>query len=117
MQSLTESIDQSARSCRRKLAGIQRSLRNDTISRNCRNLQNRIPAATEIAIRFRPKILLKCSVRKTGPKYRYPTIGLDYGGYKSSFSLNHKFNHYDRRIRFSLPHSNSTQLLREAAGV
>jgi hypothetical protein len=33
--------------------------------------------------------------RKTGPKY--PTIGLDYG-YKSSFSLNHRFNHYDRRI-------------------
>jgi hypothetical protein len=33
--------------------------------------------------------------RKTGPKF--PTIGLDYG-YKSSFSLNHRFNHYDRRI-------------------
>ena len=79
---------------RRKLAGIQRSLRKYTISRNRRNLQNRNSAAAEIAIRFGPKILLKCSVRKTGPKFR--TTGLDYG-YKSSFSLNHKFNHYDRR--------------------
>jgi hypothetical protein len=35
------------------------------------------------------------SVRQTGPKY--PTIRID-DGYKSSFSLNHKFNHYDRRI-------------------
>jgi hypothetical protein len=37
--------------------------------------------------------------RETGPKY--PTIGLDYG-YKSSFSLNHRFNHYDRRIRMAM---------------
>ena len=37
---------------RRKLAGIQRSLRNDTISRNRRNLQNTNSAAAEIAIRF-----------------------------------------------------------------
>jgi hypothetical protein len=59
------------------------------ILRNVRNLQNRNSAAAEIAIRFGPKILLKCSVRKTGPKY--PTIGLD-DGYKSSFSLNHKLN-------------------------
>jgi hypothetical protein len=36
--------------------------------------------------------------RKTGPTF--PTIGLDYiYGYKSSFSLNHKLNHYDRRTR------------------
>jgi hypothetical protein len=62
------------------------SLRKDRISRNRRNLQNRNSAAAEIAIRFSPKILLKCSMRETGPKY--PTIGLDYG-YKSSFSLNH----------------------------
>jgi hypothetical protein len=82
-----------SRYSRRKLAGIQRSLRKYTISRNRRNLQNRNSAAAEIAIRFGPKILLKCVSRKTGPKY--PTIGLDYG-YKSSFSLNHKFNHYDR---------------------
>jgi hypothetical protein len=81
-------------SCRKKLAGIQRSLGNPRISRNRRNLQNRNSAATEIAIRFGPKILLKCDRRETGPKY--PTIGLDYG-YKSSFSLNHRFNHYDRR--------------------
>ena len=39
-----------------------------------------------IAIRFGPKILLKCDRRKTGPKY--PCTGLD-DGYKSSFSLNH----------------------------
>jgi hypothetical protein len=44
------------------------------------NLQNRNSAAAEIAIRFGPKILLKCSVRQRGPKY--PTIGLD-DGYKS----------------------------------
>ena len=91
--------------CRRKLAGIQRSLRKYTISRNRRNLQNRNSAAAEIAIRFGPKILLKCSVRKTGPKY--PTISLD-DGYKSSFSLNHKLNHYDRRIdRRTHPHADS----------
>ena len=48
---------------------IQRSLRKYTISRNRRNLQNRNSAAAEIPIRFRPKILLKCSVTKTGPKY------------------------------------------------
>ena len=76
---------------RRKLAGIQRSLRNDVISRNRRNLQNRNSAAAGIAIRFGPNVLLKCSVRQTGPKY--PTITLDFT-YKSSFSLNHKFNHY-----------------------
>ena len=70
---------------RRKLAGIQRSLRKYTISRNRQNLQNRNSEAAEIAIRFGPKILLKCSVRKTGPKY--PTITLDFA-YKSSFSLN-----------------------------
>ena len=62
---------------RRKLAGIQRSLRNPRISRNRRNLQNRNSAAAEIAIRFGPKILLKCSVRKTGPKFR--TTGLTTG--------------------------------------
>jgi hypothetical protein len=67
---------------RRKLAGIQRSLRKYTISRNRRNLQNRNSAAAEIAIRFGPKILLKCDRRESGPKFR--TIGLDYG-YKSSF--------------------------------
>jgi hypothetical protein len=72
---------------RRKLAGIQRSLRNPRISRNRRNLQNRNSAAAEIAIRFGPKILLKCDRRETGPKY--PCTGLDYG-YKSSFSLNHR---------------------------
>jgi hypothetical protein len=77
---------------------FQRSLRNPRISRNRRNLQNRNSAATEIATRFGPKILLKCDRRETGPKY--PTIGLDYGykWYKSSFSLNHKLNHYDWRI-------------------
>jgi hypothetical protein len=62
---------------RRKLAGIQRSLGNPRISRNRRNLQNRNSAAAEIAIRFGPKILLKCSVRKTGPKFR--TTGLTTG--------------------------------------
>jgi hypothetical protein len=37
---------------------------------------------------------------KTGPKY--PCARIDYG-YKSSFSLNHKLNHYhyDRRISFT----------------
>jgi hypothetical protein len=84
---------------RRKLAGIQRSLRNPRISRNRRNLQNRNSAAAEIAIRFGPKILLKCDRRETGPKY--PCTGLDYG-YKSSFSLNHRFNHYDRRTGASI---------------
>eukprot|EP01047_Picozoa_sp_COSAG01_P043102 COSAG01_NODE_3808_length_5677_cov_7.172643_5_plen_223_part_00 len=110
---------------RRKLAGIQRSLRKYRISRNRRNLQNRNSAAAEIAIRFGPKILLKCVSRKTGPKYPCTTVlvivctlgqqstfdsvlycirintfdctGLDYG-YKSSFSLNHRFNPYGRRI-------------------
>jgi hypothetical protein len=67
---------------RRKLAGIQRSLGNRRISQNRRNLQNRNSAAAEIAIRFGPKILLKCDRRESGPKFR--TIGLDYG-YKSSF--------------------------------
>eukprot|EP01047_Picozoa_sp_COSAG01_P002306 COSAG01_NODE_60_length_29981_cov_23.262533_31_plen_99_part_00 len=43
------------------------SLRNDIISRNRRNLQNRNSAAAGIAIRFGPNVLLKCSVRKTGP--------------------------------------------------
>ena len=62
------------------------SLRNDIISRYRRNLQNRNSAAAGIAIRFGPKILLKCDRRKTGPKY--PCTGLD-DGYKSSFSLNH----------------------------
>jgi hypothetical protein len=52
-------------------------LENRRISRNCRNLQNRNSAAAEIAIRFGPKILLKCVRRKTGPKY--PTIRLDDG--------------------------------------
>jgi hypothetical protein len=37
---------------------------------------------------FEPKILLKCSVL---------VLGRIDDGYKSSFSLNHKFNHYDRR--------------------
>jgi hypothetical protein len=46
-------------------------------------------------IRFGPKILLECARLKTGPKY--PCTRIDYG-YKSSFSLNHKLNHYDRRI-------------------
>jgi hypothetical protein len=58
-------------------------------------MQNMNSAAAEIAIRSGPKILLKCDRRQTGPKY--PTIRID-DGYKSSFSLNHKFNHYDRRI-------------------
>ena len=62
------------------------SLRNDLISRYRRNLQNRNSVAAGIAIRFGPNILLKCSVRQTGPKY--PTTTLD-DGYKSSFSLNH----------------------------
>ena len=65
-----------SRYSRRKLAGIKRSLTNRRNSRNCRNLQNRNSAASGIAIRFEPKILLKCSMRETGPKY--PTIGLDY---------------------------------------
>ena len=69
------------------------SLRNDTISRNRRNLQNRNSAAAGIAIRFGPKILLKCDRRQTGPKY--PCTGLD-DGYKSSFSLNH---HYVQSLR------------------
>jgi hypothetical protein len=38
-----------------------RSLENPRISRNCRNLQNTNSAAAEIAIRYRPKILLKCA--------------------------------------------------------
>jgi hypothetical protein len=76
-----------------------RSLANGRISRNLRNLQNRNSAATEIAIRFGPKILLKCVRLKTGPKY--PCTRID-DGYKSSFSLNHKFSHYDRRTS---PHS------------
>jgi hypothetical protein len=49
----------------------------DRISRNRRNLQNRNSTAPEIAIRFGPKILLKCDRRETGPKY--PTIRLDDG--------------------------------------
>ena len=81
---------------RRKLAGIQRSLRNDTISRNRRNLQNRNSAAAEIAIRFGPKILLKCSVRKTGPKFR--TTGLTTGiNLRSTLTRQAQTNHYDRR--------------------
>ena len=62
------------------------SLRNGSISRNRRNLQNRNSAAAGIAIRFGPTVLLKCSVRQIGPKY--PTTTLDFA-YKSSFSLNH----------------------------
>eukprot|EP01049_Picozoa_sp_SAG25_P006013 SAG25_NODE_432_length_8108_cov_357.746442_8_plen_257_part_00 len=76
-----------------------RSLRNDTILRFRRNLQNRNSAAAELPIRFGPKILLKCDRRKTGPKY--PCTRID-DGYKSSFSLNHKLNHYDRRIDYFL---------------
>ena len=56
---------------------VWRSLRNPRISRNRRNLQNRNSAAAEIAIRSGPKILLKCSIRETGPKY--PTIRIDDG--------------------------------------
>ena len=70
---------------RRKLAGIQRSLRNRRISRNRRNLQNRNSAAAEIAIRFGPKILLKCDRRETGPKFR--TTGLTTGINLRSHSL------------------------------
>ena len=62
------------------------SLRKYRISRYRRNLQNRNSAAAGIAIRFGPKLLLKCDRRQTGPKY--PTTSLD-DGYKSSFSLNH----------------------------
>ena len=50
-------------------------LRKYTISRNFGNLQNRNSAAAGIAIRFGPKLLLKCSGLKTGPKY--PTIRSD----------------------------------------
>jgi hypothetical protein len=89
---------------RRKLAGIQRSLGNRRISQNRRNLQNRNSAAAEIAIRFGPKILLKCDRRESGPKFR--TIGLDYG-YKSSFYTQSQVQslrpaHYKRRRRIWL---------------
>jgi hypothetical protein len=81
---------------RRKLAGIQRSLRKYTISRNRRNLQNRNSAAAEIAIRFGPKILLKCSVRKTGPKFR--TTGLTTG-----INLRSTLNLYVQSLRPAHP--------------
>jgi hypothetical protein len=81
---------------RKKLAGIQRSLRKYTISRNRRNLQNRNSAAAEIAIRFGPEILLKCVRRKTGPKYSIQQLVSTTGTNLRSHSID-KLNHYDRR--------------------
>jgi hypothetical protein len=63
------------------------SLTNGRISRNRRNLQNRNSAASEISIRFGPKILLKCDRRKTGPKYPTIRIGSTTGTNLRSHSI------------------------------